>query len=89
MPQASGCSLQECPQSPLFVLTTSMMTPEGCMGGGGSWGGGFFFAATVFLDSLLGFGAMAMEAGTGDAGRFAHTAVPHILQLTAAHLLLA
>ena len=44
-----------------------MTTPEGCVGGGGSWGGGFFFAATVFLDSLLGFGAMVTEAGTGNA----------------------
>ena len=86
MPQASGCSLQECPRSPLFVPTTSAMMPEGCVGGGGSWGGGFFFAAAVFLDSLLGFEAMATEAGTGNAGCFAHTAEPHILHSTTAYL---
>jgi hypothetical protein len=34
----SGWSSQELPRLPLFIPTTSMMTPEGCMGGGGSWG---------------------------------------------------
>jgi len=33
VPQASRCSSQERPRSPLFVPTMSRTTPDGCMGG--------------------------------------------------------
>ena len=76
-PHPSGCSSQERPRSRLFVPTTSTTIPDGCVGGGGSWGGGFFFLLASFD---------AMASGTGDAGRFAHTAAPHISHSTAALL---